>query len=102
MRTVSKYLCESFSAPYWRYIGPESNPNSRWMTRGHNPPYGNDMALAKDKLQLPNMPTEVQQVHVPWWQPVRGPRTSYKQEYEDLNWGSGGGNEYWRGWFWPD
>lgn len=83
--------------PYWRYVGPESNPNSVWMTRGWRPPYGKDMAMAKDRLQLPNMPTSVQKQSVPWSQPVRGPRPARGNE----QWGSGGGPEYARGWRWP-
>ncbi|MBX9893671.1 MAG: hypothetical protein K2Y09_00620 [Nitrosomonas sp.] len=82
--------------PYWRYVGPKSNQNSPWMTRGYKPPYGHDMAKAKDKLQLPNMPTHVQKVDVPWWQPVRGPRPARNHP----EWGSGGGPEYSRGWTW--
>ena len=82
--------------PYWRYVGPKSNQNSPWMTRGYKPPYGHDMAKAKDKLQLPNMPTHVQKIDVPWWQPVRGPGPARNHP----EWGSGGGPEYSRGWTW--
>ncbi len=86
--------------PYWRYVGPNSIPGSPWMTRGwgQKPPYGRDMAKAKDKLQLPNMPTDVQKSNGPWWQPVRGPRSADKHP----EWGSGGGTEYARGWTWPE
>jgi len=84
--------------PYWRYIGPESNPNSSWLTKGWQPPYGNNYKLAKDKLQLPNMPDSVTKVDVPWWQPVTGPRTATKHP----EWGSGSGPEWYKNWKWPE
>jgi len=37
--------------PYWRYVGPRSNPNSPWMTRGPSPPYGTEYGRAKHALQ---------------------------------------------------
>ncbi|HXH38457.1 MAG TPA: RHS repeat-associated core domain-containing protein, partial [Thermoanaerobaculia bacterium] len=84
--------------PFWRYTGPESNPESPWMTRGSSPPYGNDFEAAKDALQLPNTPDAVKPVDVKWWEPVRGPRTVGGNE----QWGTGGGTEYARGWNWPN
>jgi RHS repeat-associated protein len=83
--------------PYWRYVGPNSNPNSPWMTRGPTPPYGTDYDAAKEFLQLPNEPTGVQPVDVKWWEPVRGPR----EVTGNPQWGVGGGTEYARGWGWP-
>jgi hypothetical protein len=56
------------------------------------------MNVAKENLQLPNMPTNVEKVDVPWLQPVRGPRFVNKHP----EWGTGGGSEYSRGWKWPD
>jgi RHS repeat-associated protein len=82
---------------YWRYVGPKSNPDSPWMTRGVSPPYGTDFEAAKDGLQLPNAPNDVTPVNVRWWEPVRGPRTVSGNP----QWGAGGGTEYARGWRWP-
>ncbi|HVN79874.1 MAG TPA: RHS repeat-associated core domain-containing protein, partial [Terriglobia bacterium] len=85
--------------PFWRYVGPRSNPNSGWLTRGWGwkPPYGADFKTAKEVLQLPNMPNAVKQVKVPWWKPVLGPRTVAGNP----QWGMGGGWEYFLGWRWP-
>lgn len=87
------------SRPFWRYTGPKSNPNSPWLTRGPGwkPPYGNNYSAAKDALQMPYMPNGVQQVKVPWWKPVIGPR----KVSGNPQWGTGGGTEYFRGWRWP-
>jgi hypothetical protein len=85
-------------APYWRYVSSQSNPNSPWLTRGWKSPYGTDFARAKNALQLPNMPTDVQKVDIPWWEPVSGPRPAMKfPEY-----GSGGGAEWYRDLNFPD
>lgn len=87
--------------PYWRYIGPNSNPASKWMTRscGWKPPYGNNFDKAKDALQMPFKPTEVVRVDVPWYKIVRGPRPANLHP----EWGTkGGGSEYYRGGRWPE
>jgi hypothetical protein len=93
---VGSYL----GRPYWRYVGPRSNPESPWMTRGwgSSPPYGLDFSKAKDALQMPYMPNAVIRTHVPWYRPLRGPRPVV----ENPQWGQGGGAEYFRGWRWPD
>lgn len=86
--------------PYWRYVSPDSNPASPWMTRGNGwkPPYGRDFDKASDALQMPFKPMDVKRIDVPWYEPVRGPRPALK--YPDL--GKGGGPEYAKGWTWPD
>lgn len=86
--------------PYWRYIGPNSNPASKWMTRSCSwkPPYGNNFDKAKDALQMPFKPTGVVKVDVPWYKIVRGPRAANLHP----EWGKGGGLEYYRGWRWPE
>ena len=92
---VGRYL----GRPFWRYVGPLSKSKGRWLTRGRGwkPPYGKDFTKAKDKLQLPNMPNNVEKVKVPWYKPVRGPgKVKGKGD-----WGRGGGTEYWKGWKWP-
>ena len=85
--------------PYWRYTGPNSKPDSPWMTRGceGKPPYGTDFRTAQDRLQMPHTPTDVKKVDVPWYQPVQGPRPADKNPLL----GNGGGPEYARGWRWP-
>ncbi len=88
-----------FGRPFWRYVGPESNPESRWLTRGFGwkAPYGNDFSAATDALQLPHMPNNVESVDVPWYQPVIGPR----QALDNPQFGPGGGLEYYRSWSFP-
>jgi hypothetical protein len=87
------------SRPFWRYVGPESNPNSAWLSRGWgwNPEFGRDFPAAKDALQMPYMPNNVMRVKVPWWQPVVGPRPASGNE----GFGAGGGLEWYRGWRFP-
>ena len=87
------------SRPFWRYVGPESDPASPWLTRGigWKPPFGEDMVGARNSLQLPHMPTNVTPVSVPWYEPVIGPRIVGGNPA----WGYGGGLEYARGGFWP-
>jgi hypothetical protein len=86
--------------PFWRYVGPQSNPDSKWLTRGWGwkPPYRTNFEKAKDALQLPHMPNDVQQIRFPWYKPVRGPRPALKHP----EWGIGGGPEYYTGWKWPE
>ena len=86
--------------PFWRYIGPKSNPLSPWMTRGPgwSAPYGNNFDKAKDALQMPFKPTNVVEVNVSWYKPIRGPRRVIKHP----EWGTGGGVEYSKGWRWPE
>ncbi len=86
--------------PYWRYIGPYSNPSSPWITRGlgWKPPYGSNLEKAKDALQLPFEPNALIRVDVPWYKLVRGPRTVNLHP----EWGRGGGSEYYRGLRWPE
>lgn len=83
--------------PYWRYVGPRSGPNGQWLTRGWRPPYGTDYARAKDALQLPHSPTGVVRVRPRLFEPVAGPRTVSGNP----GLGSGGGTEYYRGWWFP-
>lgn len=85
--------------PFWRYVGPESNPESGWLARGSGwqAPYGTDFSTAKDALQMPYMPNGVEPVDVPWYQPVIGPRAAELHP----EWGNGGGAEYYRGWMFP-
>jgi hypothetical protein len=66
--------------PFWRYVGPNSDPASPWLTRGlgWKPPYGTDFGAAKDALQMPYMPTGIKQVSVSWWEPIIGPRQALK------------------------
>jgi len=81
--------------PYWRYIGPNSSPQGRWLTRGWGwrARYGEDFVAAKDALQLPYLPEEVIQVRPGMFEPVAGPRgVSGFAEF-----GNGGGVEYYRG-----
>jgi RHS repeat-associated protein len=81
--------------PFWRYVGPRGNPEGPWLTRGPgwDAPYGADMDAAKDALQLPARPATVNDVDVPWYEPVAGPRSvSGNPEF-----GTGGGSEYYRG-----
>lgn len=87
--------------PFWRYVGPNSKVNSPWLTRGWEAPYGRDFVTAKDKLQMPHLPNDVIKAKVPWHQPVRGPRPALKEDYSKLGWGSGGGQEWAKGWTWP-
>ena len=93
---VGKWL----GRPFWRYVGPKSNPLSPWMTRGPGwkAPYENNFSKAKDALQMPFKPTNVEKANVPWYKPVRGPRPAIKHP----EWGTGGGAEYSRGWRWPE
>jgi RHS repeat-associated protein len=86
-----------FGGPFWRYTGPNSIPNGSWYSRGWQAPYGNNYSAAQDALQMPYVPTNVQNTNVPWWQPVAGPRIIRGNE----QWGSGGGLEYYRGWTFP-
>ncbi|MBF0595619.1 MAG: VCBS repeat-containing protein, partial [Candidatus Omnitrophica bacterium] len=79
--------------PYWRYTGPGSNPNSNWLTRGWNPPYGNNFEAARNALQVRDPITAVERVNVPVFRPVAGPRPAVLHpEY-----GEGGGAEWYRG-----
>ena len=82
--------------PFWRYVGPNSNPASGYLTRGWRAPY-TTMAEARNALAMPHMPTKVVPVKVPWWKPVAGPRTVVPVK----GWGSGGGLEWFRGWAFP-
>lgn len=91
-------VARHIAKPYWRYVGPKSNPNSRWLVRGWNPPYGSDFGRAKDALQIPNMPTGVERVNVRLLEPVRGPRSARLHP----EWGSGRGPEHYRAWSWPE
>ena len=88
----------TIGAPFWRYVGPNSDPNSRWLTRGWKSPCGESFPLAKDLYQMPRTPTSVTQVPVRWWEPVAGPRVSAGKP----QWGGGGGMEYYRGWRFPE
>lgn len=87
-----------WSRPYFRYVNPSNAGNAAtWLTRRPwwhfgrygKAPYGDDMAAAKDALQLPNMPTSVQRVDVNPWN-VAGPRPVSGNP----QWGRGGGTEY--------
>jgi RHS repeat-associated protein len=92
---VGQYL----GRPFWRYIGPNSRPDGRWLTRGpgSNPPYGRNFDLARDQLQLPGRPADVVRAPSRWNEFIHGPRTvSGNPQY-----GGGGGVEYFRGWSWP-
>ena len=97
MLGVGSILDKSFQ-PYWKYIGENSKVydssgyvlDKTWLTRGAKPPYGYDYVLAKDKLQLPNMPIVVEKVNIPWWKYVAGPR----QILSHSEWGSGGDFEW--------
>ena len=94
-------IAEKAFTPYWRYTGPGSNPNSRWLTRGSEPPYGTNYGIAEDALQIPPMSrpiTGVQEAQVPWWKPVSGPRPATGHS----DWGKGGGSEWYQGWDFPD
>src|SRR5690606_11104785 len=84
---------------YFRYIGPNSNPASRWILAGTSAkaPF-TSMSAAKQALQLPYMPTTYQAVVVPWWRPVVGPRLVWRNP----QWGTGGGKEWYQGWRFPD
>mgnify|MGYP001580381932 FL=1 len=85
--------------PYWRYVGPNSNPASRWLTRGWKPPYGNNFKAARDALQIRDPINAVERVKVPWWRPVAGPRPVQDPTgtYGNPDWGSGSGSEWYRG-----
>ena len=89
---------------YWKYYqadpmgNPITNPEGPWLT-GKNqltPPYGTDYQTAQSQLQIPNEngpPNQVGPVFVPRSEPVAGPRPAVLYpEY-----GSGGGQEYYRG-----
>jgi len=84
---------------YYRYIGPNSNPASRWVFASTNStaPYAS-MAAAKSALQLPSMPTAYKAVTIPWWKPVAGSRSVWRNP----QWGKGGGKEWYQGWKFPD
>jgi len=84
---------------YYRYIGPSSNPASKWVFASTNStaPYAS-MAAAKSALQLPSMPTAYKAVNIPWWKPVAGSRSVWRNP----QWGSGGGKEWYQGWKFPD
>ena len=86
---------------YWKYTNPQTeNPYGPYLSggRGNAPPYGLNFEQAKDALQIPKTPTDVNKVNVPWYEPVRGPRPVQGNE----QWGQGGGPEYYRGWRWPE
>jgi RHS repeat-associated protein len=83
--------------PFWRYVGPESNPASPWLTRGWTAPYGRNYDIAKSALQMPFKPNGVIRARVPWWKPVAGPRLALRNP----RWGLGGGPEWARGWGFP-
>ena len=60
--------------PFWRYMGPQSDPAGTWVTRRARPPYGTDYELAMERLAAPKQWTEVKRVTVPWDQYVAGLR----------------------------
>ena len=91
LATVSIQLNTSYN----RYIGPESKPtydtqgkviNKTWLTKDSY----EKMIDAKEYLQLPNVPTSMQQVKVPWLKYVGGPQKATSNP----QWGIGGGTEY--------
>jgi hypothetical protein len=84
---------------YFRYVSPNSNPASKWLlvSTSSKAPYAS-MSAAKQALQLPSMPTAYQAVKVPFWKPVVGSRSVWK----NTQWGTGGGKEWYQGWRFPD
>lgn len=87
----------SARTPYWRYIGPDSRPtygangqvlDKTWLTRGFRAPYS--ISEAGDRLQIPREVMNVEQVKVPFWRYIAGPRPATKYP----KYGSGGGSEY--------
>jgi len=97
--TISWGAGRYLGRPFYRYVGPNSNPTPTWLTRGPGwrPPYGRNYGAAKDALQLPSTPTSVIKVKPPWYSPVRGPRSVAGNP----NLGRGGGIEYYNGPRWP-
>jgi RHS repeat-associated protein len=83
---------------YYRFVGPNSNPASSWVVASTTSaqPYAS-MSAAKSSLQMPFMPTSYKAVSVPWYKPVVGPRTVWKNP----QWGAGGGKEWYQGWKFP-
>lgn len=92
--------CGSLGAPAILavHVGPRSNPNGPWLTRGWKAPYGTNYARAKDALQLPHTPNGVGRVQPRLFEPVAGLRTVAGNP----TFGSGGGTEYFRGWSFPN
>jgi hypothetical protein len=80
-------------------VSPNSNPASKWLlvSTSSKAPYAS-MSAAKQALQLPSMPTAYQAVKVPFWKPVVGSRSVWK----NTQWGTGGGKEWYQGWRFPD
>ncbi len=54
--------------------------------------------MAKDKLQLKNLPSDFKEVKVPWYKYVAGPRPANAYP----KYGSGGGGEYYPARKFPD
>src|SRR5262249_8337815 len=85
------------SPRFFRYTGAGSKPNGRWLVSGsEGPPYGTNFGAGEEALQIPPQSrplNNVEEVEVPWYEPVAGPRPV------TLNpqWGKGGGTEYYRG-----
>lgn len=94
--SAARYL----GRPFYRYVGPKSNANSPWLTRGRGwkPPYGKNMEQAKDALQMKYKPDDLIRARVKWNEPIVGPRRALKHP----EWGQGGGPEYYRGWRFPE
>lgn len=99
LQASGKPLMEA-AIPFVRYLTTNYNENGPWLTKGtwSHPPYGDNFALAKDKLQIPNEVTGVVEVRPKWYEPVRGPR-EIKPDANAM-YGSGGGVEYYRDWKW--
>lgn len=66
-------------SPFWRYVGPKSDPAGTWVVRGSRPSYGTDYELAMQRLSARNQWNEVKQASVPWDQYVAGPRPAAPQ-----------------------
>ena len=79
---------------YYRYSNGTNSTAGPWLTTNN---YGEDFSTAQQQLQLPTTPTQVNQVNVPFYEPVAGPRTVSGNP--DL--GTGGGTEYYRSWLFP-
>jgi hypothetical protein len=79
--------------PFHRYVAAGKSRTGPWLTRGRKPPYGEDMAKAKDTLSMPETPRSVEKdIPVPFHEPVAGPRPA-RPKYG----GRGGGPEFLRG-----
>ena len=66
-------------SPFWRYVGPKSDPAGTWVVRGSRPSYGTDYELAMERLSAKNQWNEVKRATVPWDQYVAGPRPAAPQ-----------------------